>query len=80
MRDAGESIEEADAEWVSDDGIEDKDIGVEDSEKATNSGKVWSSSGLEAKFDVDNLVKDLRAHFVKRNGFEDASEDTVGTD
>jgi hypothetical protein len=37
VRDAGESIEEGDAEWVSGDGIEDEDISEEEAEKETNS-------------------------------------------
>ena len=75
VRDAGESIEEGDAEWVSGDGIEDEDIGEEEAEKASNSEKVWSSEP-----DKDKRVKDLRVHFVKGDGFEDASEDTTETD
>ena len=46
VQDAGESIEEADAKWVSGDGIEDEDIGVEDPVKPINPEKVWINSGF----------------------------------
>jgi hypothetical protein len=79
VRDAGESIEEVYAKWVSGDGIEDEDISEEEAEKETNSEEVWNSEP-EAQSNNDKCEKDPRVHFVKRDGFEDASEDTGETD
>ena len=41
---------------------------------------MWINSGFEAKFDDDKIVKDHRVRFVKGDGLEEASKDTVEID
>ena len=80
VQDTGETIEEADAKWVTGDGIKDEDTDVEDPEKPTNSETGWINAGSEANSDDAESVKGHGVRFVKVDGLETPAEDTVEID
>ena len=74
------TIEEVEAKWVTGDGFDDEDTVVEDPAKPMKPETAWSNSGSEANADDVKIVKDHGVRFIKGDGLEEPSEDSVETE